>query len=321
MPFSGKIDVHHHALPDFYCKAVAASKDVSGAPAPETTIDGSLELMHATGTATAIISLSAPGAEIAGTLGGARALARQYNDYGVNFRKSNPSRLGFFAALPSLDDVKGCIAEIEYALDEKKADGVTLFTSYGVKYLGHSEFKPIWEELDKRNAVVFVHPTHTPTGNWASSQLPQPVMDYPHETTRAASDLILSGRKRQNPNCKIILSHAGGTLPYLAERLQYLYTDLFTNVQVGDGPLGDKIMEDAKSFYFDTALTGTANVLNTLLKWAPQDHILFGSDYPYAPNPTIEYFTRELDKYEMDGQLRAKVNYENALKLFPRLKE
>ena len=321
MGFPGKIDVHHHALPDFYCRAIEATVDVSGAPAPETTIEGSLALMDYLDIDASIISLSAPGAEIAQNLEDSRALARKYNDYSVAFRESNPSRLGFFGALPSLNDIEGCITEIRYALDEKRADGITLFTSYGDKYLGHPDFKPIWEELNKRNAVVFVHPTHSPTGDWASPQLQQPIIDYPHETTRTACDLIVSGRKRQFPNCKIILSHAGGTLPYQIERLDHLFTSLFEKSHIEGGPLGDQIVEDAKTFYFDTALAGTANVLDTLLKWAPIDMILFGSDFPYAPDKTIEYFTKSLENYGMDDESRKRIYRENALKLFPRLRK
>jgi predicted TIM-barrel fold metal-dependent hydrolase len=123
--------------------------------------------------------------------------------------------------------LEGTIAELKYALDEKQADGFTLFTSYSEKYPGHPDFKPLWAELDKRNAVVFTHPTHSPTGDWAGPELAQPTVDYPYETTRTASDLIMSGWKRQNPNCKIILLHAGCTLPYLAERLAHLSPTIF----------------------------------------------------------------------------------------------
>lgn len=115
-------------------------------------------------------------------------------------------QFGYFGALPSLTDFDGAIDALEYALDELKADGITLFTSYDGKYLGHKDFESIWAELEKGNAVIFIHPCHTPSAVWASPQLPQPIMDYPHETTRTACDLIISGRKRQFPACKTILS-------------------------------------------------------------------------------------------------------------------
>ncbi|MCJ1471362.1 hypothetical protein MMC13_000001 [Lambiella insularis] len=322
MSFPGKIDVHHHALPGFYCEAVAKSQvgDLSGAPAPVTTIQGSLELMDDLNIATSIISLSAPGAEVAESTEGARALARRYNEYALDFRHTNPSRLGFFAALPGLNDKDGCMAELKYAMD-KKADGITLFTSYGEKYLGHPDFEYIWAELNKYKAVVFVHPTHTASGKWASPQLQQPTLDYPHETTRTAADMIMSGRKRQYQDCKIILSHGGGTLPFLAERLKTLSSTLFLGSQIKGAPLNEEIIEDAKSFYFDTALSGTANFLDSFLKWAPKDRILFGSDFPYAPNNVIAYMTHSLEKYEMDDSLRENIYEKNGQALFPRLRK
>ncbi len=131
----------------------------------------------------------------------------------------------------------------------------------------------------------------------------------------------MSGRIRQCSNCKIILSHAGGTLPYLVEGLERLCTDFFQSSGVKGGPLGQQIMDDAKSFYFDTALAGTANVLDALLKWAPKDRILFGSDFPYAPDSTIEYFTDSLEKYPINDADREDIDRENALNLFPRLRD
>ena len=315
----GKIDVHTHALPDFYSRTLKEAGDVSGAPVPKWSLEGTLDLMNKINITTSIVSLSAPGAEIAGTVEGARALAREYNNYASEFRAERSSQLGFFTALPGLNDVDGTIAEIKYGLDDLKADGVTLFTSYDGKYLGHKDFTPIWEELDKRSAVVFIHPCHSPTATWTSPLLPQPIIDYPHETTRTASDLIVSGTKRRFPNCKIILSHAGGTLPYLVGRLQELCTSLFSNIAAKGAPTGPQITEDAKSFYFDTALGGNANILDTLLKWAPADRILYGSDYPYCTTEAVNQ-DRYFEEYEMSDELREKCTIGNALKLFPRLR-
>lgn len=218
---AGKIDVHHHTLPEFYRTVLSAAGDVSGAPVQPWSLDASSALMSKLSISTSILSLSAPGAESAGspakgTAASGRAFARKWNGYAVSIRAQQPDKFGFFGALPSLTDVEGAIEALKYALDELKADGITLFTSYDGKYLGHKDFEPIWAELDKRSAVIFVHPCHTPSAVWASAQLPQPIIDYAHETTRTACDLIISGRKRQFPACKIILSHAGGTLPFLA---------------------------------------------------------------------------------------------------------
>ena len=319
---AGKIDVHHHTLPEFYRTALSAAGDVSGAPVQPWSLDGSSSLMTNLSISTSVLSLSAPGAEIAGypakgNAAAGRALARKWNDYSASIRAREPDKFGFFGALPSLTDVEGSIEALKYALDELKADGITLFTSYDGKYLGDKDFEPIWAELDKRNAVIFIHPCHTPSATWASSQLPQPIIDYPHETTRTACDLIISGRKRQFPSCKIILSHAGGTLPFLSWRMMALCSTLFSGLLTEESPREEQITEDAKSFYFDTALSGSKNVLDSLLKWAPAERVLYGSDFPYA-TVEAEWSDKELEGYEMDGEMRRAVYRENALRLFPR---
>ena len=268
---------------------------------------------------TAMLSLSAPGAMIAGAKDAVRSLARKWNDYAFELRERQPAQFGFFAALPSLTDQAGAIAELKYALDALHADGVTLFTSYEGQYLGSKDFASIWAELDRRDAVIDVHPVHSREAPFTTPYLPQPLIDYPHETARTASDLVLSGRKRQFSRCKVILSHAGGTLPYLAERLSVLTNSLFSGLLDEESPSGDQIMDDVRSFYFDLALGGSANILDSLLKWAPQDHVLYGSDFPFASGGT-DYFNQALEAYKMEPGLRNKYYKENAVKLFPRLR-
>ena len=320
---AGKIDVHHHIIPDFYRTTLSAIGDVSGGPVQSWSLDASSALMSKLSISTSVLSLSAPGVEIAGTptkgdpTSGWRALARKWNEYAASIVAEQPEKFGFFATLPSLTDVEGAIEALRYALDELKADGVTLFTSYDHKYLGHKDFEPVWAELDKRSAVVFTHPYHTPSAEWASSQMPQPIVDYPHETTRTACDMIISGRKRQFPSCKIILSHAGGTLPYLTWRMNALCSTMFRDLLTENSPHGEQITEDAKSFYFDTALSGSANILDSLLKWAPKDRVLYGSDFPYA-TVEAEWSDEALEGYEIDAEMRKVIYRENALKLFPR---
>ena len=269
--------------------------------------------MDTLGTSHAILSVTAPGADILQGPDAAK-LARAINEHGASLARSNP-RIGFFAAMPSLLDTTAALEELRYAFDELGADGVTLFTRYGRDnhYLGHPDFAPIWAELNARAAVVFVHPTSGASVQLVNPTLPLPMLDYPQETTRAAADLIVTGTKRANPRCKIILSHGGGTLPYLVGRLamySIVYPDRGSYAQ---------IVEDAKSFYFDTALSTEKHVLDFLLLWAGPERILFGSDFPYAPTEAIKHFRKQLDEYEMSEEDRKKVYRDNALALFPRL--
>lgn len=265
---------------------------------------------------TSILSLTAPGCTI---LKGAAAahLAREVNHSAAIIRDSDPSRFGFFAALPPiLDDIPAALAEIAYSLDVLKADGVTLYTRYGSgnAYLGHKSLRPIWDELDRRAAVVFVHPTHMVDTQLVNSNLPQPMIDYPHETTRTIVDLIMSNTIRDHPNCNIIVSHAGGSFPYLATRAAEMLPDYGLSDKSAE-----EFIEDARTLFYDLALSGNKYTLGLLTKFAKDDHILFGSDFPYAPTKTIKTHTSNLEDYEMEINLRHQINRGNALKLFPRL--
>ncbi len=314
-----KVDVHHHILPEFYGKLLALANIPVGTSIPRWSAEVSLGLMDKLHIGTSVLSLSAPGAMIAGDADQVRSLARRWNEYAAEIRSHYPGKFAFFAALPGLTDQAGAMAEIKHALDDLQADGITLFTSYGGKYLGAKEFEPVWAELNERHAVVHVHPIHSREAPFTTPFLPQPLIDYPHESARTASDMVLSGRKRQVRNCAIILSHAGGTLPIISERLVSLSNTIFVGLLDENSPRGDEILEDLKSFYFDLAISGSANVLDTLLNWAPQDHILYGSDFPFAGGVEKSSDTA-LEGYEMTDGLRRMIYTENALKLFPRLR-
>lgn len=271
------------------------------------------------------LSITAPGAGILPRGDKQASFCRQANEYSAEICSKHPEQYGFFASIPSLLDAEAAQAEIAYALDVLKADGVTLYTRYGADnhYLGHPDFKTTWDLLESRGAVVFVHPTHPVDTALVNPSLPQPMIDYPHETTRTSVDLITSGTVRSHPGVKIILSHAGGTLPYLAQRpaamLPYL-PSATANGTAPDTALTERFIEDARSFYFDTALSSAPLTLSLLKEFARPGHVLFGSDYPYAPTPAIRMMDKFLDEREgNDGDFVTSVNFQAALELFPRL--
>lgn len=270
------------------------------------------------GISTTIFSVTAPGAVILKDGQDAASLARQLNEYCAKIRDTNPSKYGFFLSVGSLLDTELCISEIRYAFDVLHADGIILFTRYGEDnhYLGHKDFKPIWAELNRRQAVVFVHPTHSVDTNLVNASSPQPMYDYPHETTRTAMDLIMANNLREFPDCKIILSHAGGTLPYLIHRMTMVVDTMFSI-----GKTKQEIIEDAKQFYFDLALSGSKLVLDALLGFARPGHVLFGSDFPNAPTATIQEFTGVIEGYEFSTGKKEDVSNGAAIALFPRLQK
>lgn len=316
----GKIDVHTHALPDFFRKPLLeVGREGSGVPMIKWSLDDTKQMNAKLYISTSLLSISAPGPDILPDRQGARSLARQYNEWAADLTKSDPSHFGFFAAVPSLHDTEACLAEIRYALDDLKADGICLFTTYDGKYLGEPAFEPIWQELNNHHAVVFIHPTMAKGTRPLSIMLQPPSFDFAHETARTAAHMIVTGMKRKYPNSKIILSHGGGTLPILSERLAMTEANLFSNTLGPESPkTADEIMRDAKSFYFDLALAGTGNVLDMLLKWAPKERLLFGSDYPYA-TVEAEICTQKLGEYPIDEEDRERYYVGNARRLFPRL--
>jgi predicted TIM-barrel fold metal-dependent hydrolase len=262
--------------------------------------------------------VTAPGPCIEKDSTKAARLARQLNDYVAKLRDDDPEGYGLFGSVPSLLDTEACLKEIAYMFDVLHADGVTLFTRYGSDnhYLGHPDFKPIWAELSRRKAVVFIHPTHPVDTNLINKSMPQPMFDYPHETGRTAMDLIVNNTLRSYPDCKIILSHAGGTLPYLI----YRPAGLLPHTPMSIGKSTEEIVEEARLFYFDTAISANPITLQALLTLAKPGHVMFGTDFPNAPTPSIEYFTKNLGEFGMDEKTRKEVYYEGALELFPRLK-
>lgn len=295
----------------------AAGGDPSGWFIPDWTIEADQAICAKIGVTKAVLSVTAPGPMGVGDSVAAAAMARQCNDYVAQVCATQPNSYGFFACLPSLFDTEACLSEIKRALDDLHAKGVILYTRYGEKndYLGHSAFRPVWEELSRRKAVVFVHPTHAVDTELVNPRLPQPAFDYPHETGRTAIDLISSGALREYcSECKIILSHAGGTLPALIGRV----SGAMPFTPFAKGRTSKDIRDDAKLFYYDTALSSDPSALAALMQVADPTHILFGSDFPNAPSAAIEFFTKQLgDVAEKLGINLEAVRSSNASNLWP----
>ncbi|KAI0876620.1 amidohydrolase family protein [Hypoxylon argillaceum] len=310
----GYIDVHHHFLPREYALAWKASGHVPrGLTPPPWTMKSDISFLDRHNIDAAILSLSAPGVSIAASQGEARQLARQINEEAATIRDSNPTRIGFFATLP-LEDVAVAIEELCYAFDTLEADGVTLFTNYGGKYLGHQDFQPLWRELNQRGAVVFIHPiSENGLGCPHTNALPPPIVDFPHETTKTAVNLITSDTVKNNPNCKIILSHGGGTLPFVATRVANLAADIGLVAKTAD-----EFMEEAKSFYFDLALTCYEDPVTLLTSFARENHLLWGSDFPFAREMTIENQILCLESLTTAPETRESIMKGAAVRLFPR---
>lgn len=305
----GRIDTHHHIVPPVWADALRAHSYFGGQPTPAWNPQMALDVMDDLGIQTAIASIGRPGVALGDTHDNAR-LARAVNEYSAELARSHPGRFGFFASLP-LPDVDASLLEIQHAMDDLGADGVILLTNVNGTYVGAPDWEPVMAELDRRKAVVFIHPT-APYGLPLVPGVPPFVTDFLLDTTRAALNLVRNGVVHRYSSLKIILSHAGGFVPYAAERVASL-TDGAGNLELDRAGF----LEALRGFWFDTALSAGHATLPSLLTFARPDRILFGSDWPYARGDNHEYFTAQLDSYPMDEATRSGINHGNAAALRP----
>jgi predicted TIM-barrel fold metal-dependent hydrolase len=305
-----RIDVHNHVTPASYA-AELGPKHLISQPVMNWTPDKDLEDMDRAGVATSILSLAPPGVWN-GDDAAARRLARSCNDGAARIVADHKGRFGMFVNLP-LPDVDGSLHEIEYGLDTLKADGVCMFTSYGDKWLGDPAFNPVFDELNRRGAVVYTHPK---SANCCKNLLPKiqdSEIEYGTDTTRAITQLVFGGTTMRCPNVRIIFSHAGGTMPFLIER--------FVNMAKGPqfaAQFPQGFLAEAAKLYYDTAQTSNAAAMSALLKVAPVSQILFGTDFPFRTASDHVKGLKECGVFTAKN-LRD-IDRENALRLLPKYK-
>jgi 6-methylsalicylate decarboxylase len=305
----GRIDTHHHVVPGSYAAWLRGKgAEAGGLPIPEWSADSAVALMDKYGIQTAIMSVSTPGVHL-GDDGEAREKAREVNEFASELVRKYPSRFGFFATL-TLPDVKGAIDEAAYAFDKLHADGVIILANSRGIYPGDRAFDPLFDELNKRKAVVFVHPSQL-YGIEPLKGVPAYIADFLLDTTRAAVRLAGSGTLDRCPDIKVILSHAGGFVPYAAHRIAGAASP---KQDFAEG------IAQLQKFYFDIALSGSPTALPSLLAFARPDHILYGSDWPYAADPIVGAFTGMYERYSLNDAQRASIDRGNAEALFPRLR-
>ena len=307
-----RIDVHHHILPPDYVAAVGDDRIgplILAGRTPEWTPEMSVEAMDRHGITTAVTSISAPGLWFGDDEESVR-LARLCNEYAAGIRRDHPGRFGVFASLP-LPDVDASLAEIEYALNTLEADGIGLLTSYGDRYPGDPAFAPVFDELDRRGAVVYFHPTNAPCSQ-CLPEIPAATLDFPFDTTRAVVSLLYSGTFARCRNIRFVFSHAGGTVPFLAERIARLGARPGFKEKVPNG-----VLPELERLYYDTALSANWLAFRSLLELVTPDKVLFGSDYPFAPEATMAATVKGLIELGLEPEVLQGIERDNALTLFP----
>lgn len=301
-----RIDIHHHLFPPAYSQAIVA---LGQPPSPAWTPARSLEEMEKSGIAVAVLSLSPPNV-IFPDLAAARRLSREVNEYGAKTVKDYPGRFGLFAVLP-LPDVDASLREIEYALDTLKADGIGLMTSYGNKWLGDAAFTPVWEELNRRKAVIYTHP-HTPSCCEAlKDEVGAGTIEWATDTTRTVASIVFSGTAARFPEIRWIFSHGGGTTPFLISRFQVAEAGLKDKAKrVPNG-----FMAELRKFYYDTAQANHPGAVAALLKMVPPAQVVYGTDYPYRAGAEVN---EGLAAQHFSAKDVRAIDRENALRLLPR---
>jgi predicted TIM-barrel fold metal-dependent hydrolase len=307
------IDTHQHLLPDFFWQATENDHAPIGGLAPlRWSRETAISFLDDAGIDVAIVSLSTPGVHT-GDDSKARALARRCNEFSAELIRSRPDRFGGFAALP-LPDVDGSLEELSYALDALGFDGVVVFTNSNGVYLGDAALEPVFEELERRKAVVYVHPNPSPDAVAHSLGLPDNLLDFPTDTNRAVAQMQYTNRFARTPNVKYIFSHAGGSIPYLAARFAIID-------EMGFVPGGEQRGAAADMFrriYWDTALAASDPVLRMLRDVAGISQVLFGTDFPYLRQDlAVSSQQRLLQSSELSDAEKQGILGGNASRLFP----
>jgi predicted TIM-barrel fold metal-dependent hydrolase len=318
-----RVDLHQHFFPPEMVANLRRLEEDTGWRFPRENFPWSpeknLRFMDQLAIETGILSLTgSPGGDGVGPAN--RESARFFNTTAHQAVTEHPGRFGFFANLPIPSDTEAALEELAYALDVLGAVGVNLTSSYGkgdqARYVGDDVFDPLWEELDRRGAVVFIHGDQTPGSNRPPNRLvPIPVGEVPNETYKAAADLVTRAKKRRYANVRIVLSHSGGSTLSLASRVAGL-----AHYQGGELSL-EEMLEDFRDFYYETALSGFETNLVALENFVEPDHILFGSDFPAVDLATAAWYTRNADAYFADRPKQLEdVMRGNAVALLPALR-
>jgi 6-methylsalicylate decarboxylase len=312
---SRTVDLHHHVLPDFFWEATNEDGNAAGGiNPPRWSLDGAIAYLDEARIDVAIASISTPGVHV-GDDAAARILARRVNEYLADVRRDRPDRFGAFAALP-LPDVDGSLDQIAYALDVLELDGVSVMTNAGGSYLGDSRFDSVFAELQRRETVVFVHPIASPDPIAHTLGLPDTLLDYPVDTSRAIAKLHYSNTFTRTPDVKYVFVHGGGTIPYLASRFA-----IVDEMDVIPGARERGAFADVlPRLYWDTASAFSDPILHMLRSVTGLDNVVFGTDYPYPRDAISIGGLRHLqDTAELDDDERRGVLGESAARLIPRL--
>ncbi len=310
-----RIDTHYHYFPPAYLEPLAAWGQRVGfgglrGPHRDWSIPRALDEMDRNGVATGVLSISTPGVWF-GDPGEARRMARLCNEFAARMIADHPGRFGLFAAMP-MPDVDGTLVEIAHALDTLKADGIGLMTSYADTWPGDPTYRPVFEELNRRKAVVYFHPLAPDCCGMTVPGVSGSPLEYPYDTGRAVLSLLINGAFARYRDIKWLFSHAGGPVPALAGRIANVVRARADAAEIAP----DGVDRELQRLFYDTANAAFAPTMAALMALVPTSQIVFGSDYPYF---TIGENVAGLASITLSDADRQAIDRGNALRLLPRL--
>ena len=314
------MDVHAHFLPECYAAALSKAGMTTldgGFPVPAWSETAALEVMDRQGIATALISLSSPSTHFLPDNEKPK-LVREVNEAGAALAHAHPKRFGFFASLP-MPDVAASLSEIAYSYDKLGVDGVILETNINGAYLGSPQFAPVFAELNRRGATLFLHPTSPACFEQLALGRPAPLLEFPLDTTRTIVDMLYNRVLQTNPDIKVIVPHGGAALTALAARIAAFANIPFINPRPASE---DEVWEALSKFYYDLALSAHQVPFAALRAIAPLSQIMFGSDWPFTPEFGVARNIGQLKASEgLSVSDACAIAHENAARVFPKLME
>jgi 6-methylsalicylate decarboxylase len=314
----GVIDVQHHFYPPKFLaeRREALIKFSPGyAHIVDWTPQQSLDDMDRNGCAAAVISAGPPGVWL-GDIEQSHRLTQIINEYGAEMVRDHPRRFGFLATLP-LPDVDFAMKQIEYAYDVLKVEGIGLMSSYDGKWPGDPSFAPVFDELNRRHAVVQIHPT---AGKHTHGLLPEPappIIEFMFDTTRAITNLLYSGTFARCPNISWVFLHGGGTLPFLADRIGMWARAMKNNKSLMER-IPNGVEHELKRLNLDICSVCNPPAMAAILEFVPANQLMLGSDMPFY---SISVIRKDFEgvRSMMTPKQIADVEYGTAARLFPRL--
>lgn len=317
------IDVHAHIVPHFYIEAMIRQGLVDrrgrpiadGFPVPAWSLEDTLRVMDAHNISASVLSITSPGVSFV-PLDERWSLARRLNEELAAIVASFPKRFANLAILP-LPDVERSQSELKFVMDEKQFDGVCLYSNYQGKYLGDPLFDPILADLNDRAVPLFVHPSGPPGFEEFGVGLPAPILEYPFDTTRMVANLLRHRTLLRFPKLRVIIPHGGGTVPYLAARIERgveAFGSYYNSLSPGEASL------QLSRIFYDLTSMGRPSNLKMLQSFVGASRLLVGYDYPFMAEASVKSQIAALDAFDEFGEEeKARIRTENALELFPRL--